>query len=315
MSGDAFLITGANAGLGKDAARQLALRDDVGTIILACRDEAKARAAQADLQRATGKSGFVVLRLDTSDLTSVRAAIEVIDRPLRGVLLNAGGMGGATPFARTVDGVTTMFAVNVLGHVVLLEGLLAAGLVTSAAVLVGSEAARGVPMLGFKRPTFDTHSVQEFTSVIDGSFFDGRKRDPNLAYGQAKYLGALWVSALARQHPHLRLLTVSPGNSTGTAAVRDLPTVPRVIMQQVMPRVGPLLGISHPVEVGAKRLVDGLVGGSLASGKFYASANKALSGPLVDQATIVADFGDATLQDHAHAAIHTFLPAEKEAHP
>ena len=173
---------------------------------------------EADLQRITNKSVFEILIMDTSDLTSVRAAVKAIDRPLRAVLLNAGGMGGATPFARTADGVTTMFAVNVLGHVVLLEGLLSAGLLTSTAVLTGSEAARGVPKMRIKRPTFSTHSVNEFTSVIDGSFFDGRKRDPMLAYGQAKYLGALWMSALARQHPELRLLTVSPGNTTGTDA-------------------------------------------------------------------------------------------------
>ncbi|CQD02911.1 dehydrogenase/reductase [Mycobacterium lentiflavum] len=307
MSEGAFLITGANAGLGKDAARQLALRDDVSTIYLACRDEAKARAAQADLQRITGTSVFEIVIMDTSDLASVRAAVTAIDRPLRAVLLNAGGMGGPTPFAHTADGVTTMFAVNVLGHVVLLECLLAAGLLTSTAVLTGSEAARGVPKLRIKRPTFDTHSVDEFTSVIDGSFFNGRKRDPMLAYGQAKYLGALWMSALARQHPELRLLTVSPGNSTGTEATRDLPAVLRVLMQRVMPRVGPLFGISHPVDVGAKRLVDGLVGGSLDSGRFYASAQNTISGPLVDQATIVADFADDTIQDHAYAAIHAFL--------
>ena len=315
MSEDAFLITGANAGLGKDAARQLALRDSVSTIFLACRDEAKAHAARADLQRITGRSIFEILIMDTSDLTSVRAAIKAIDRPLRAVLLNAGGMGGPTPMARTADGVTTIFATNVLGHVVLLEGLLSAGLLSSTAVLTGSEAARGVPKLRFKRPTFSTHSVDEFTSVIDGSFFDGRKPDPMLAYGQVKYLGGLWMSALARQHPDLRLLTVSPGNTTGTDAVLQLPTALRVFMQRVMPRVGPIFGISHPLEVGTKRLVDGLVGGSLDSGKFYASAQNTISGPLFDQAAIVADFADETIQDHAYAAIHAFLPGEGESRP
>jgi NAD(P)-dependent dehydrogenase (short-subunit alcohol dehydrogenase family) len=311
MSEDAFLITGANAGLGKDAARQLALRDDVGTIYLACRDEAKARAAQADLRRITGASVFEVLIMDTSDLASVRAAVKVIDRPLRAVLLNAGGTGGRQPMARTADGVTTIFAANVLGHVVLLEGLIKAGLLTSTAVLTGSEAARGVPKLRFKRPTFSTHSVDEFTSVIDGSFFDGRKVDPLLAYGQVKYLGALWMSALARQHPDLRLLTVSPGNTTGTDAVREMPTALRVLAQHVMPRVGPMFGISHPLEDGAKRLVDGLVNGSLDSGRFYASAQKTLTGPLVDQAAIVADFSDETIQNHAYASIHAFLPTDE----
>ena len=176
-------------------------------------------------------------------------------------------------------------------------------------MLTGSEAARGVPKLRMKRPTFSTHSVEEFTSVIDGSFFTGRKLDPMLAYGQVKYLGALWMSALARRHPELRLLTVSPGNTAGTDTLRDLPTMQRVIMQHVvMPYVGPLFGIAHPLQVGAKRLADAMLGGPLESGKFYASAANTLTGPLIDQAGIVADFADAAIQDNADQAIHHFLP-------
>ena len=68
MPHNAFLITGANAGLGKDVARQLALRSDVDSIYLACRDQAKAEAAQADLQRITGRSVFEVLIMDTADV-------------------------------------------------------------------------------------------------------------------------------------------------------------------------------------------------------------------------------------------------------
>jgi NAD(P)-dependent dehydrogenase (short-subunit alcohol dehydrogenase family) len=37
------LITGANTGLGKDLARQLAMRGDFSKIYLACRDPEKAR--------------------------------------------------------------------------------------------------------------------------------------------------------------------------------------------------------------------------------------------------------------------------------
>jgi hypothetical protein len=159
-----------------------------------------------------------------------------------------------------------------------------------------------------KRPTFSARSVDEFASVIDGSFFHGRKVDPMLAYGQVKYPGALWMSALARKHPDRRLLTVSPGNTSGTDALRDLATVPRVIMQHVVLRyVGPMFGIAHPLEVGAKRLLDALVAGGLRSGGFYASAAKTLTGPLVDQSGVVADFADETTQDHAYEAIHRFL--------
>ena len=308
MPNNSFLITGANAGLGKDVARQLALRPDVDCVYLACRDKVKAEAAQADLQRITDRRVFEILVVDTADLGSVRAALTAIEKPLQAVLLNAGGTGGPTPMTRTAEGVTTIFASNVLGHAVLLEGLIDAGLLTSAAVLTGSEAARGVPKLRMKRPTFATRSVDEFVSVMDGSFFNGRKVDPMLAYGQVKYLGALWMSALARKHSDLRLLTVSPGNTSGTDALRDMATVPRVIVQRVvMPYVAPMLGLSHPLDVGAKRLVDALVGGPLLTGTFYASAANTLTGPLIDQSGIVADFADVATQDHAYEAIHRFL--------
>ncbi len=37
-----------------------------------------------------------------------------------------------------------------------------------------------------KRPSFKSTSADELATVIDGSFFAGRKVDINLAYGQAK---------------------------------------------------------------------------------------------------------------------------------
>ena len=198
------LITGANSGIGKEVARQLAESDSFDTIYLGCRNQAKADAARAELERTTGKSIFTTVPLDTSDLGSVRAAIDLIDTPLRAVVMNAGGTGGSTPLALTADGVTEIFASNVLGHAALLEQLIAADALTGSAVLVGSEAARGVPKLRLSRPTFAEHSVDEFTSVIDGSFFAGGKVDTGVAYGQVKYLGALWMSELARRNPHLR---------------------------------------------------------------------------------------------------------------
>jgi NAD(P)-dependent dehydrogenase (short-subunit alcohol dehydrogenase family) len=302
------LITGANSGIGKEVARQLAEFDDVDAVYLACRNESKADAARADLERTTGKSIFTTVLMDTTDLSSVRAAINIIDAPLRALIMNAGGTGGPTPMTLTKNGVTEFFASNVLGHVVLLEQLIENGAVTSTAVLVGSEAARGVPKLGLKRPTFTDHSVAEFASVIDGSYFGGRKMQ-TVAYGQVKYLGALWMSDLARRHPELRLMTVSPGNTGGTDVFRDMPgPMPTLMNRVLMPIVLPRLGLAHPVGAGARRLVDAVMGDALSSGVFYASAAKALTGPLVDQASIVADFADPTIQSHANEAIHQFLP-------
>jgi NAD(P)-dependent dehydrogenase (short-subunit alcohol dehydrogenase family) len=302
------LITGANSGLGKDLARQLALRDDVDTVYLACRNPDKARAAAQELVAATGRSIFRVLDMDMRDLDSVRRAVPAIAAPVDGVVMNAGGMGGPHPMALTADGVTEIFAANVLGHAVLLEELLVAGALGEVAVLTGSEAARGVPRLRIPRPNFTSGSVDEFASVIDGSFFGDRKPNVRLAYGQVKYLGALWMAGLARQHPRLRFITMSPGNTAGTQALRDLPLPMRVLAEHVlMPYVAPALGVAHKLEDGAQRLLTAVTDPALRSGVFYASKVSALTGPVVDQADIIPELRDLRWQDHAAEAIHRFI--------
>jgi NAD(P)-dependent dehydrogenase (short-subunit alcohol dehydrogenase family) len=305
---NAVLITGANSGIGKEVARQFAESDTFDSIYLACRNMVNAEAALAELERTTDKSIFTTVPMDTSDLASVRAAIDLIQTPLRAVVMNAGGMGGSTPMALTKDGVTEIFASNVLGHVALLEQLIDADALTTSAILVGSEAARGVLRLGMKPPRFSEHSVNEFASVIDGSIFAGQKVDRTLAYAQVKYLGALWMCELARHNAQLRLVTVSPGNTAGTDVFRSFGSILRPLMNGVlMPYVLPRLGLAHALSAGANRLVDAAVTDELESGRFYASAAKVLTGPLVDQADILADFADPTTQGNAYEAIHRFL--------
>ena len=302
------LITGANTGLGKELTRQLAVRGDFDRIYLGCRNPTKAERAKSELQQVTGRSIFEVVIIDLSDMASVRAAVAAITRPLNAVVMNAGGTGGPTPASLTPDGVTEVFAQNLLGHVVLLEELISAGSLTEVAVLVGSEAARGVPKLRIPRPTFSSSSADEFASVIDGSFFAGDKFNVMLAYGQVKYLGALWMASMARRHPELRFVTMSPGNTAGTEALRDQPALFRIIANRIfLPYVAPALGIGHKLDIGAKRLADAVTDTSLQSGVFYASAAKTITGPVIDQAEILPQFHDARIQDHAYEAIQRFV--------
>ena len=216
--------------------------------------------------------------------------------------MNAGVIGPQT-LNLTADGVTTVFATNVLGHVVLLEGLLAEDRLGEVAVFAGSEAVRGVPKLRMKGPSFVSTSADELASVIDGSYFASHKPDFNLAFGQAKYIGALWMGYLARTHPDRRFLTVSPGNTTGTQAASGLPLPMRVAAKYVMPT----LGLAHKLDVGAKRLVDGVTDPTLSSGAFYASAANKLNGQMVDQAEFVPGVANPSFQDNANEAIHRFI--------
>ncbi len=306
--GRVALVTGANAGIGKDLVRQLAASGDYRTIHLACRDLTKAKAAQAELKAATGMTILEIVIMDVSDPASVRAALAALKEPIDDLVMNAGGSGGKSPLAATKDGVTHIFASNVLGHVALLEGLIETDKLTRTAVYAGSEAARGVPKLGMKRPVLTTGSTEEFASFCDGSYFEGRKPDGTLAYGQVKLVAALWMASLARRNPDLRLITMSPGNTSGTDVARDFPLPVRVLMKHVlMPIVMPLFGVVHSLDKGAKRHVDALNDAALRSGVFYASKTDALTGPVVDQSMIMPELANTTYQDNADGAVHRFL--------
>src|SRR5579871_3264614 len=124
LQGKMVLITGANVGIGKDVARQLALRPEIGRIYLACRNQDRASRAKADLEGVTGRHIFDIVLMDVADLGSVRAGLAAIDGPVDALVMNAGVIGNKTLMELTPDGVTTLFATNVLGHAVLLEGLL-----------------------------------------------------------------------------------------------------------------------------------------------------------------------------------------------
>ena len=297
------LITGANGGIGKEVARQMALRPGVERIFLACRNEQKAQAAKQELERETKKSVFEIVLMDVSDVSAVRFAISSLPGPIDGLVMNAGGAGGKTPMALTKDGVTYLFASNVLGHAALLEGLIHSGQLTTAAVYLGSEAAVGVPKFGLKRPALPTSSVQDFADVCTGKDFDGKKFNSSLAYGEVKYAAALWMAAEARKNPPLRLVTMSPGNTQGTEVAADMPAPVRFAAKYV----APLFGLTHSLQIGSKRIVEGLTDGALKSGVFYASHENTLTGPIVDQSTIFADLGNQTFQDNADEAIHRFL--------
>ena len=287
------LITGANAGIGKESARQLALKSETEKVILACRNEAKAIAAKKELEAQTGRNIFEILIMDVSSTDSVRNAVAQIKEPIDSIIMNAGGLGGPTPNALTEEGVTHLFASNVLGHALFLETLLENKLLNNVALFVGSEAIRGVPQMGMKVPELQESSAEEFKSIANGSFW-GEDFDAMQAYGPTKYLGAMWMNSLSRKYPSIKFLTVSPGATQGTEAANSLPPFQRFMMKHVMMKlVLPMRGMAHSLEAGSKRLVDAISDPALETGTFYAS-KKNMTGPISDQSDFLED-----LEEHA----------------
>jgi len=307
-----ILITGANIGLGFECARQLGLVEGVQKILLACRSQEKATAAKERLEQLTNKKIFEVILMDVSSLASVKKAIETLkdEAIIDGVVLNAGGGGGSDPIGLTADGVTNNMAANMLGHVLLVDELLNANKISGEAASVvysGSESARGIPLMSLEPPKLESGSVGEFMSICDGSFFpEGAGNDPKYMGAFAKFVGALWMSSMARKYPNIRFVTMSPGATKGTAVRRDLPWYKRLFVGMLL-NILFLKGNAHSLEVGAKRYVDALLEHSTyQSGVFYGS-KKGLSGELSDQAEFLDYFANEAFQDNANEAIHKFV--------
>ncbi|NOQ24999.1 MAG: SDR family NAD(P)-dependent oxidoreductase [Bacteroidales bacterium] len=302
-----ILITGANNGIGKETARQFAMLNGTEKIYLACRNEEKAKHAKQSLEQSTGKSIFKIVLMDVSNIDSVRSAVKSLTEPIEAIVMNAGGMGGKNPAQKTSDGVSQIFATNVLGHVVLFDEMVKANLLTKVALFAGTEASRGVPKMGMNRPNLKTSSIDEFSSICDSSYF-GNEFDPMQAYGLVKYVATMWMSSEARKNPNLRIVTISPGGTKGTAVMDDLPFFSKIMYKYLMmPILMPLMGMVHKLELGAKRFIDGIIDESYKSGVFYGSKEPVLTGSVIDQSTIFADLKNNTFQDNANMAIHKFI--------
>lgn len=297
------LVTGANAGLGKECAKQLSDQNGIETIYLGCRNLKKAEQAKAELEKITGKQIFEILLIDVGDTCSVHAAIEKLEQPIDGLVMNAGGSGGHNFKQLTKDGVINIIAVNLLGHVVLINELLKAKKLTQVAVYSGSEGARGVKEMGMRRPELTGYSTQEFISICDGSYF-ADENDPMVIYNHVKLIGAFWMSALARQHPEIKFITMSPGLTAGTQGADTLPVLQRVFMKTMM-RLMVLFGKAHKADAGAKRYLEGLFNENLKSGVFYAS-EKGLSGDIGEQRLFFPELDVEEFQNNAQQALHHF---------
>ncbi|XP_062848261.1 retinol dehydrogenase 12, like isoform X2 [Trichomycterus rosablanca] len=123
LDGKTVVITGANTGIGKDTAIDLAKRGM--RVIMACRDMEKANAALKDVTDASGSQNVVCRKLDLSDSKSIREFAQTInseEKQLNILINNAGVM--VCPYGKTADGFEMQIGVNHMGHFLLTHLLL-----------------------------------------------------------------------------------------------------------------------------------------------------------------------------------------------
>ena len=208
QKGRRIIITGGNSGIGWEAAVALAR---VGAeVVIAARNDAKAKASVERLHTIVPSANVSTSRLDLSDPASIRAfaAMDLaLNRPLDVLVHNAGVM--ALPKREeSVDGHELQFATNVLGPYRLTAMLMPA--------LLRSTAPRVVTVAS------NTHKVSP-VPLIDLDSLDGYR--PIRTYAKTKLANVLFAKELQRRAGN-RLLSVvcHPGAAkTNLAGVTSWP--------------------------------------------------------------------------------------------
>lgn len=201
LTGRRYLVTGSSGGLGLETVRALASRG--ATVVMAARDRDKNERAAEGIRASLPSAGLEFLDVDLGSLSSVRSAVAEFMRnpgPLHGIVANAGIM--ATPFALSVDGFESQFAVDHLGHFLLVRDLLpllaetaSSSRSTSRVVVVSSA--------GHRMGDVDFDDVK----------FERRDYDPFLAYGAAKTCNVLHAVGIDRRWRDrgVRGIAIHPG--------------------------------------------------------------------------------------------------------
>jgi NAD(P)-dependent dehydrogenase (short-subunit alcohol dehydrogenase family) len=131
MDDKTVIVTGGNAGLGYETAKNIALSGPNYHVVLACRSASRGEAAAASMRAETGNPHIRTMQLDLASLESVRSFATAFSGeglpPLHGIVCNAGiSASGVAGSPRTEDGFEMIFGVNHLGHFLLTNLLLPA---------------------------------------------------------------------------------------------------------------------------------------------------------------------------------------------
>jgi len=290
------LVTGANSGLGFEAAAQLA-EVGYGRVILACRTLEKAEIAREGLSVRVGSDPFETLEVDVSSVESAHAASDELVRrghSIHTLLLNAGMISG-DEMKRSPDGLEVAFASSIIGHHVLTLRLVEADILPKDAhvVIAGSESANNdLPaMMDMNLYDFATDTPEEFGHTLHDAMVTFAKGDkpelfnPTRYYATTKVFTSWWTAAMARRFgERIAIFTVSPGANLSTNAARHATGFKKFLFTKVMPTLAPVMGMGQPISVGAKRYLDVLHGveGEYGNGKTYASKAKKFVGPLYE---------------------------------
>jgi len=265
LQGKVVVITGANTGIGKETARDLARRG--AEVHMLVRNKERGEAAKKDIETDVGGEVFVHY-LDLASLESVRDCSKLLKKKLDriDILINNAGVM-ATPEWRTKEGFELQFGTNHLGHFLLTTELLPllrkAG---NARVVVVSSSGHAMGTMEF-----------------DDLNWRSRPYDSLAAYGQSKLANILFAKELARRESIL-------GSGVTTYSVHP-GIVKTELFRHAIETFGPLANLGKvfiplykTAKSGAQTSICCAVDTELEgqTGKYYKDCQEAVNSPEAD---------------------------------
>jgi len=212
LTGKSFLITGANSGIGKETALELAKLG--GTVHIACRNLERGEAAKSEILTSVSSASVHVHRLDISDPNAIIAFVKDFasqGHKIHGLVNNAGCMVNTREV--TKDGFEVNFATNTLGTY-----LLTTELIPALRHHASDSASNGaIPRV------ITVSSGGMLTQKLDVSDLMSEKMNPfdgTAVYAQQKRQQIVMTETWAKQFPDIHFSVMHPGWAD-TPAVRS----------------------------------------------------------------------------------------------
>lgn len=262
MTDRVCLITGANSGIGKATATELARQG--ATIVMVCRNQARGEAAQAEIQAKSGSQKVDLLLADLSSQESIRQLAREFkskyDR-LHVLINNAGATN--THRKLTKDGLEVTLATNHLAYFLLTN------------LLLDQIRASGTPQR--KARIVNVSSEAQRVGIISFSDLQLEKNYSEFrAYGQSKLANVFFTYELARrlEGTNVTVNALHPGLVRSKFASSSVSPF-GLLMKLSWPfQISPEKGARTPVFLASSPAVEGV------TGKYFSNMKQKKSAPI-----------------------------------
>ena len=241
MTGKVCIVTGANTGIGKETALGLARLG--ATVVMVCRDRARAETAQREIKQNSGNRQVELMLCDFSSQNSIRQFAQDFKQQYErlDVLVNNAGVVLRVR-SLTEDGLESTFAINHLGYFLVTNLLL--------------------DILKMSAPSriINVSSVAHRFGKLDiNGWPTGRDYSSFGAYANSKLANVLFTYELARrlEGSGVTANCLHPGG-VGTNLYRGLPKFLQALIKLVT--IGPERGARTSIFLASSPEVEGITG-------------------------------------------------------